>query len=77
MERKRDGFVPIGNVVAGVELPDGRTLTPSAPQARHHFTTLRQVDQLIGPTPKPMLYPERRIWSSASSASPLMTPFKC
>ena len=40
--------MPLGDVVAGVELPDGRTLTPAAPQARHHFTTLRQVDQLIG-----------------------------
>ena len=27
--------------------PDGRALTPAAPQARHHFTTLRQVNQLI------------------------------
>ena len=44
MERKRDGFVPLGDVVAGVELPDGRALTPSAPQARHHFTRL---DQLV------------------------------
>ena len=47
MERKRDGFVPLGDVVAGVELPDGRPLTPAAPGPRHHFTTLRQVNQLI------------------------------
>ena len=47
MERKRDGFVPIGDVVAGVDLPGGRALPPAAPQARHHFTTLRQVTQLI------------------------------
>ena len=47
MERKRGGFVTIGDVVAGVELPDGRALTPAAPQARHHFTTLHQVNQLI------------------------------
>ena len=47
MERKRDGFVPLGDVVAGVELPDGRALTPSAPQARHHFTRLDQIDQLV------------------------------
>ena len=47
MERKRDGFVPIGDVGAGVELPDGRALTPSAPQARHHFTRLDQIDQLV------------------------------
>ena len=48
MERKRDGFVPIGDVVAGGELPDGRALTPVAPQARHHFTSLDQIDQLVG-----------------------------
>ena len=47
MERKRDGFVPIGNVVAGVELPDGRTLTHAASALRHHFTCLDQIDQLV------------------------------
>ena len=47
MERKRDEFVPLGDMVAGVELPDGRALTPSAPQARHHFTRLDQIDQLV------------------------------
>ena len=46
-DRPVSGFVPIGDVVAGVELPDGRALTPAAPQARHHFTTLRQVNELI------------------------------
>ena len=46
-DRPVSGFVPIGDVVAGVELPDCPALTPAAPQARHHFTTLRQVDQLI------------------------------
>ena len=44
MPRKRDGFVPLGDVVAGVELPDGRTLTPGA---LHHFTRLDQIDQLV------------------------------
>ena len=29
MERKQDGFVPLGDVNAGVELPDGRVLTPA------------------------------------------------
>ena len=47
MPRKRDGFVPIGDVVTGVELPDGRALTPAAPQALHHFTRLDQIDQLV------------------------------
>ena len=48
MPRKRDGFVPLGDMAGAVELPDGRVLTPAAPQARHHFTTLRQIDQLVG-----------------------------
>ena len=50
MERKQDGFVPIGDVADGLSLPGGRALTPHAatPQARHHFTTLHQVNQLVG-----------------------------
>ena len=47
MARKRDGFVPLCAAVTGVELPDGLALTPAAPQARHHFTRLDQIDQLI------------------------------
>ena len=47
MPRKRDGFVPIGDVVAGVELSDGRALTPATPQALHHFTRLDQINQLV------------------------------
>ena len=47
MPRKRDGFVPIGDVVVGVKLPDGRALTPATPQALHHFTRLDQIDQLV------------------------------
>ena len=47
MERKRGGFVPIGDVVAGVDPPGGRALPPAAPQARHHFTRLDQIDQLV------------------------------
>ena len=44
---KRAGFVPLGDVAVAIELPDGRALTPAAPQARHHFTTLHQVNQLV------------------------------
>ena len=49
MERKRDGFVPLGDVVDGLSLPGGRALThrAAAPLARHHFTTLQQVNQLV------------------------------
>ena len=47
--RPVSGFVPIGDMAAGLSLPGGRALTPHAatPQARHHFTTLHQVNQLI------------------------------
>ena len=48
MARKRDGFVPLGDIAGAVELPDGRALTPAAPQARHHFTSLDQINQLVG-----------------------------
>ena len=50
MARKRDGFVPIGDVAAGGELPGGLVLTHHAatPQARPHFTQLDQVTQLVG-----------------------------
>ena len=40
--------MPIGDVVSGVDLPGGRALPAAAPQARHHFTRLDQIDQLIG-----------------------------
>ena len=46
-DRPVSGFVPSGDVVAGVELPDDRAQTPATPQARHHFTTLHQVNQLV------------------------------
>ena len=45
--RPVSGFVPLGDMAEAVELPGGRALTPAAPQARHHFTTLHQVNQLI------------------------------
>ena len=49
MARKRDGFVPLGDVVAGVDLPGVPVLTrrERAPQARRHFTQLDQVTQLV------------------------------
>ena len=49
MARKRDGFVPLGELVSGVDLPG--VLVPTrrerAPQARRHFTQLDQVTQLV------------------------------
>ena len=46
-QQHRGGFVPIGDIAGAVKLPDGRALTPPAPQARHHFTRLDQINQLI------------------------------
>ena len=47
--QKRGGFVSIGDVADGLSLPGGRALTHRAatPQARHHFTRLDQIDQLV------------------------------
>ena len=49
-KRKHDGFIPIGDMADGLSLPGGRALTHRAatPQARHHFTKLDQVTQLVG-----------------------------
>ena len=44
---KRGGFVPLDDITGAVELPNGRALTPAAPQALHHFTRLDQIDQLV------------------------------
>ena len=44
---KRGGFVPLDDIAGAVELPNGRALTPAAPQAMHHFTSLDQIDQLV------------------------------
>ena len=46
MEQKRGGLVPIGKVAVRLPGIDGRGRAMSA-RARHHFTTLRQVNQLI------------------------------
>ena len=45
MPHKRDGFVPLGDIAGTVELPGDRALTPAAPEARHHFTRLDQIDR--------------------------------
>ena len=46
MLRKRDGFVPLGELAGTLPGLEGRGRAMSA-QTRHHFTTLRQVNQLI------------------------------
>ena len=45
--RPVSGFVPLGDMAGAVDLPGGRGLSPATPQARHHFTTLDQIDQLV------------------------------
>ena len=45
--RPVSGFVPIGDIAGVVDLPGGHALPLAAPQARHHFTGLDQIDQLV------------------------------
>ena len=42
--RPVSGFVPLGDVAGEVERPGGR----ATPKARHHYTSLDQVTQLVG-----------------------------
>ena len=47
MQHKRDGLIPIGEVIG--ELDGAVSATPAASsQAQHHFTLVDQVDQLVG-----------------------------
>ena len=46
MKRKRNGFVPLGNVAEAVKLPGDRALTRAAAPPRR-FTRLDQVTQLV------------------------------
>ena len=50
MSRKRDEFIPLGDVAETVELSGDRALASRAvaPRARRHFTRLDQVAQLVG-----------------------------
>ena len=50
MSRKRDEFIPLGDVAETVELSGDRALASraGAPRARRHFTRLDQVAQLVG-----------------------------
>ena len=46
MQRKRNGLVPIGKVLSGLDGPV-KTIREATPQAVHHFTRFDQIDQLI------------------------------
>ena len=45
-QQKRGGLVPIGTVAVRLPGVEGRGRAMSA-RSRHHFTTLRQVNQLV------------------------------
>ena len=45
MKRKRDGLVPIGEVVSGLD--DVSATRKATPQALHHFTQADQVNLLV------------------------------
>ena len=47
MVSRRDGVVPIGEVIAGL-YGSVKALAKPSPQARHHFTLADQVSQLVG-----------------------------
>ena len=47
MARKRDGLVPIGEVFSDLGGPV-EAIRDASPQARHHFTQVDQVNQLVG-----------------------------
>ena len=46
MQRKRVGFVPIGEALSDVGGPV-EAIRDNSPQARHHFTVADQVHQLV------------------------------
>ena len=46
MQRQRDGLVPIGEVIGGLDGPV-KAIREASPQARHHFTVADQVNQLV------------------------------
>ena len=46
MQRKRNGLVPIGEIVGELDGP-ATAIPVASPQARHHFTLADQVNQLV------------------------------
>ena len=47
MKRKRDGLVPVAEVLSDLGGPV-QAIRDASPQARHHFTQADQVNQLVG-----------------------------
>ena len=48
MQRKRDGLIPVAEVLSDLNGPVA-AIRDTSPQARHHFTRFDQVKQLVGP----------------------------
>ena len=46
MQRQRGELVPIGDALAGLDGP-ATAIRDASPQARHHFTRVDQVHQLV------------------------------
>ena len=47
MALKRGSLVPVAEVVSGLDGPV-KAIRDASPQARHHFTSFDQVNQLVG-----------------------------
>ena len=48
MQSKRDGLIPVAEVLSDLGGPVA-AIRDASPQARHHFTRFDQVNQLVGP----------------------------
>ena len=46
MQRQRNGLVPIGDALSGMDGPV-KAIRDASPQALHHFTRFDQVNQLV------------------------------
>ena len=46
MQRKRDGLIPVGEVLSDLDGPV-KAIREASPQALHHFTRFDQVNQLV------------------------------
>ena len=59
MHRKRDGLVPVAEVLSDLNGPVA-TIRDASPQARHHFTQADQVNQLVGASEATVKPPSRQ-----------------
>ena len=59
MHRKRDGLVPVAEVLSDLNGPVA-AIRDASPQARHHFTQADQVNQLVGASEATVKPPSRQ-----------------